>query len=572
MSSAGRPARRRALALVAALAAACTSAPPGEPAFDWILRGGTVYDGSGGPPRVADVALLGERVAAVGNLMGARAARELDVRGLAVAPGFINMLSWATESLIVDGDSQSDIRQGVTLEVMGEGWSMGPLTDAMKEELGKTEGGPQYSVEWTGLMEYLEWLVQRGVSCNVASFVGATTLRIHEIGYADRCPTPAELERMRALLRREMERGALGLGSSLIYAPACYADTAELVALCEVVAEFGGMYITHMRSEGERLLEAIDEVVTIARESGVAAEIYHLKAAGRDNWDKLEPAIARIEAARAAGLAITADVYAYEAGATGLNAAMPPWVQEGGFRAWSDRLRDPGVRERLRAEITTPSAEWENLYLAAGSPEGILLVGFKNPELQKYTGRSLAEVAADLGTSPVDAMMDLVIEDDSRVEAIYFLMSEDNVRRKIAQPWVAFCSDAASLAPEGLFLRSHPHPRAYGNFARLLGRYVRDEGVMPLEEAVRRLTSFPADNLGIAERGRLVPGFFADVAVFDPREIRDHATFEEPHRFATGVQHVFVNGEIVLRDGEHTGRRPGRVVRGPGAGARRGAR
>jgi N-acyl-D-amino-acid deacylase len=481
-----------------------------------------------------------------------------------VSPGFINMLSWATESLIEDGRAQSDIRQGVTLEVFGEGWSMGPLNGPMKEEVVERQGDIKYDIEWTTLGEYLEYLVERGVAPNVASFVGATTVRIHEIGYEDRPATPEELGRMTDLVRQAMEEGALGLGSSLIYAPAFYANTQELVELAGLAAEYGGMYISHIRSEGNRLLEAVDELIAIADDAGIAAEIYHLKAAGQANWRKLNDVFARVEAARSEGLRITADIYTYTAGATGLDAAMPPWVQEGGHRSWVERLKDPAIRERVKREMQTSTDEWENLLLAAGGPEKVLLVEFKNERLKPLTGKTLAEVAAMRGASPEETAMDLVIEDDSRVGAVYFIMSEENVARKIARPWVSFGSDAAALAPEGLFLKSNPHPRAYGNFARLLGKYVREERVIPLEEAVRRLTSLPASNLKISRRGTLEPGFFADVVVFDPDAIIDHATFSEPHRYATGVVHALVNGVQVLRGGEHTGALPGRVVRGPG--------
>jgi N-acyl-D-amino-acid deacylase len=531
---------------------------------DVVLRGGTIYDGSGGPPVVGDVAIDGERIVGVGDLGRVRGTRELDVAGLAVAPGFINMLSWATESLIEDGRSLSDIVQGVTLEVFGEGWSEGPLTEAMRAEVVENQADIKYDVTWTTLGDYLEHLVERGVSTNVASFVGATTVRIHELGYEDRPPTPEELARMQDLVRAAMAEGALGVGSSLIYAPAFYAETDELVALAAAAGESGGLYISHMRSEGNRLLEAVDELVTISREAGVPAEIYHLKAAGEANWGKLGEVIAKVEAARAEGLAITADMYNYTAGATGLDAAMPPWVQEGGHDAWVERLKDPAVRARVIADMRTPTDEWENLMLAAGSPDKVLLVGFKNDALKPLTGKTLAEVAAARGVSPEDAAIDLVIEDDSRVGTVYFLMSEDNVRRQVALPWVSFGSDAGSEAPEGVFLKSNPHPRGYGNFARLLGRYVRDEKLVPLAAAIRRLTSLPATNLKLRDRGRLVPGHFADLAVFDPAAIQDHATFDKPHQLATGMVHVFVNGVQVLADGEHTGAKPGQVVRGPG--------
>jgi N-acyl-D-amino-acid deacylase len=537
--------------------------------YDVVIRGGTIYDGSGSPPFVGDLAIRGDTIAAIGSLGNARGRVEIDAAGLAVAPGFINMLSWATESLIADGRSQSDIRQGVTLEVFGEGWSMGPLNEAMRREILERQGDIKYEIPWTTLGEYLEYLVRRGVSTNVASFVGATTVRIHVLGYENRPPTPEEMERMRQLVRQAMEEGALGVGSSLIYAPAFYASTEELIELCKVAAEYGGMYISHIRSEGNRLLEAIDELIRIAREAKIPAEIYHLKAAGRANWPKLDEAIRRIEAARAQGLRITANMYPYTAGATGLDAAMPPWVQEGGHRAWIERLKNPAIRQRVTREMRTPTDRWENLYLMAGSPENVLLVGFKNEALKPLTGKTLAEVARLRGRSPEDTIIDLVIEDDSRVGAVYFLMSEENVRKQIALPWMSFGSDAESLAPEGVFLKANPHPRAYGTFARVLGRYVREEKIIPLEEAIRRMTSLPAENLKLDRRGRLKVGYFADVVVFDPAKVQDHATYERPHQYATGVIHVFVNGVPVLRNGEHTGATPGRVVRGPGYKAAR---
>jgi N-acyl-D-amino-acid deacylase len=495
---------------------------------------------------------------------GVTARRTVDARGLAVAPGFINMLSWATESLIHDGRSQSDIRQGVTLEVMGEGWSMGPLNPQMKDAIAKDQGDIKFPVEWTTLDEYLRFLVRRKISCNVASFVGPETLRIHELGYEDREPTAAELARMQALARTAMHEGALGIASSLIYAPGFYAKTDELIALCKVAAEYDGLYISHLRSEGNQFVEALDELLTIAREAKIRAEVYHLKAAGRANWPKLDTVIRKIEAARASGLAITADMYTYTAGQTGLDAAMPPWVQEGGYPEWAKRLQDPAIRERVRREMSTPTDKWENLYLAAGSADRVILVGFKNEKLKPLTGKTLAEVSKLRGKSPEETAMDLVVEDGSRVGTVYFLMSEDNVRKQIKLPWVSFCSDSPSLAPEGVFLKSSTHPRAYGSFARLLGRYVRDEKLIPLADAIRRLTSFPAENLRLKQRGWLRPGYFADIVAFDPARVQDHATFEKPHQYSTGVVHVWVNGEQVLLDGEHTGAKPGQVVRGPG--------
>ena len=547
-----------ALALLSTLSSCAPAAR-----YDLILRGGTIYDGTGAPGVVGDVAISGDRVAAVGDLGRAEGDAEIDVSGLAVAPGFVNMLSWAVSTLIHDGRSQSDIRQGVTLEVFGEGMSMGPMNDEMKRRNREQQDSIRYDIEWTTLGEYLEFLERKGVAPNVASFVGATTVRVHEIGYQDRPPTAEELDSMRALVRTAMEEGALGVGSSLIYAPAFYASTEELVELCKVAAEYGGMYISHMRSEGARLLEAIDELIAIAREAGLPAEIYHLKASGKDNWGKLDQAIAKVEEARAAGIRVTADMYTYIAGSTGLDATMPPWVQEGGLEAWIERMKDPAIRARLGVEMTTPTDAWENMYHAAAA-EGILLVGFRNPALRTLIGKTLAQVAAERGKEGWETAIDLVIEDGSRVDSVYFMMSEDNVRRQIPLPWVSFGSDAGSMAPEGAFLDASTHPRAYGNFARLLGRYVRDEKLLPLEEAIRKLTSLPVENLGVRDRGRLESGYFADVVVFDPATIQDHATFEEPHRFATGMRHVWVNGVQVLRDGEHTGELPGRVVRGPG--------
>jgi N-acyl-D-amino-acid deacylase len=529
--------------------------------YDLIIRGGTLYDGSGTQPAVGDVAIGNDRIVAVGQLPNAKGRAEIDATGLAVAPGFINMLSWANESLLADGRSQSDIRQGVTLEVFGEGWSMGPLSPAMRADMIRTQGDIKYEVPWTTLAEYLDHLVARGVSPNVASFVGATTIRVHVLGYEDRRPRPAELSAMRQLVRREMEAGALGIGSSLIYAPAHYAGTDELIELCKVAAEYGGVYISHIRSEGNRLVESVDELLRIAREAKIAAEIYHLKAAGRENWPKQDEVIRRIEQARAAGLKITADMYPYTAGATGLDAAMPPWVQEGGLQRWIERLRDPKVRERVAREMRTRTDEWENLLLAAGRPENVLLVGFDNKDLRHLTGKTLAEVAARRGQSVEETAMDLVIEDGSRVGTVYFFMHEEGVRQKIKLPWCSFGSDAASVANEGLFLNVQPHPRAYGCFARVLRKYVREEQLIPLEEAVRKMTSLPAETLGLDHRGRLAPEFFADIVVFDPKTIQDHATFEQPHQYATGVKHVLVNGQLVLKDGEHTGATPGRVVR-----------
>lgn len=540
--------------------AACS--PPAS--YDVILRGGTLYDGSGSAPYVGDLAIDDDKIVALGDVGKAVADVEIDVGGLAVAPGFVNMMSWANESLIEDGRSQSNIRQGVTLEVMGEGESMGPLNDDMKAELASLQSDIQYDVEWTTLDDYLEFLVRRGVSPNVASFIGAGTPRQYVIGHEDRPPTPDELDEMRALVRAAMEDGALGVASSLMYPPGLFADTDELVELSKVAAEYNGMYISHMRDEGAHMIEAIEELLTIAREAKIRAEIYHLKSSGRPNWHLFDQAVAMVEAAHAEGLEITADVYTYPAGATGLNVTVPPWVQEGGFEASLERMRDPELRERIIREMNTPSDEWENMFLMAGSPENILMVGFKNDALKPLTGRTVADVAAMRGTSPEETILDLIVEDGSRISTVYFTQSEDIVRRVVALPWVSFNSDEASLAPEGVFLESNPHPRAYGSFARVLGKYVRDEKVLTLEEAIRKLAALPAQTMKIDRRGELKSGFYADVAVFDPDGIQDHATFVEPHQYATGMVHVFINGRLVLKDGEHTGATPGRVVRGPG--------
>ena len=547
------------LTLLLALLGACSSS---SRTFDLLITNGTIYDGNGGEPFQADIAVVNDRIVAIGALNGL-AKQTIDAAGYAVAPGFINMLSWATESLAIDGRSQSDIRQGVTLEVFGEGNSEGPINETMRQDIIDSGGFGGADVSWTTLDEYLQFLIDRGISTNIASFIGATTVRKHEIGYENRAPTAGELERMQELVRQAMEDGALGLGSSLIYAPAFYAKTEELIALAKVVGEYDGMYISHLRSEGNRLLEAVDELIRIAREGDVAAEIYHLKMAGTQNWHKFDEAVARVEAARAEGLQITADMYTYTAGSTGLDAAMPPWVQEGGYAAWRERLLDPELRARVLAEMTEPTDEWENLWLASGT-EGTLLVGFNNPELRRYTGMTLSEVAAERGTSDADTIIDLVIEDGSRVQVVYFMMSEENVARGIALPWVSFASDAQSMAAEGVFLERSTHPRAYGNFARVLGKYVRDEKIITLPEAIRKLSKLPASNLKIRNRGELVEGYFADIVVFDPTTVSDHASFSDPHQYSTGMAYVIVNGEIVIRDGEHTGALPGQIVRGPG--------
>ncbi len=536
---------------------------PSDADYNVVIRGGTVYDGLGGDPVVTDLGITEDRITAIGDLSAYSGITEIDAREMAVAPGFINMLSWATESLIEDGRGMSDIVQGVTLEVMGEGSSMGPYSDAMKQEELERQGSVRYAIEWTTLGEYLEFLETKGISPNVASYVGATTLRVHEVGYDNRPATKDELSRMQDLVRQAMREGALGVGSSLIYAPGNFANTDELIALVDVAAEYGGAYISHIRSEGNRLEEGVQELIKIASITGAPAEIYHLKASGKENWHKMVKIFDLVEAAQQAGLEITADMYNYTAGSTGLDATMPLWVQEGGHDAWVANLQDPEIKSRVVTEMKLPTDEWENFYVAAG-PENILLVGFKNEKLRSLVGKTLQEVADERGTDPAVTAVDLVVEDNSRVDAVFFLMSEENVRRKVAKSWVSFGSDARALASEGVFLESGPHPRTYGNFSRLLGKYVREEKIVSLQEAIRRMTSLPAYNIGIQERGEIREGYFADVVVFDPEKITDHATFEEPHQYATGVQHVFVNGEQVLRYGKHTGATPGRVVRGPG--------
>ena len=537
--------------------------------YDLILRNGLLYDGSGTPPVKGDLAIRGDTIVAIGQLPAdAQANRELDVQGMAIAPGFINMLSWSVESLIEDGRSQSEIRQGVTLEVMGEGSSMGPLSDEMKKSGPGTymaQGDIHYEVEWTTLGEYLAWLEQRGVSCNIASFIGSSTLRIYAMGYEDRPPEWEEMDVMKDLLREAMEEGAMGMSAALIYTPAVYSDTEELVELAQVVAEYDGMYISHIRSESQTFLEAMEEFLEIAEQADVRAEVYHLKAAGRVNWHKLDEAIAMIEEAQANGLRVTADMYTYTYSGTGLDTCIPPWAHEGGHDKMMQRLRDPQTRERIKTDMNTPSDNWDNMFTEyTNRAENILLAGFKKEELKPLQGKRLSEVMAERGTSAEDTIIDLILEDDSRIFTIYFNMDEGNLRKQIALPWVSFCSDAESQAPEGVFLKTNPHPRAYGAFARLLAKYVRDEGIIPLEEAIRRLTSFPAANLKIEKRGALREGYYADVVVFDPAAVQDHATPENPHQYATGMTHVFVNGVQVLEDGEHTGAKPGRVVRGPG--------
>jgi len=548
---------------IAFVAVWLSSAAPAPVDYSVLIRGGTIYDGSGGQPFVGDIAIKGDRIVYVGPEAPGQAARVIDASGKAVSPGFINMLSWANEDLIADPRGMSDTSQGVTLEVMGEGDSMGPLTPEMKRLELKRQGDIKFPIKWTTLGDYLDWLTHKGITPNVTSFVGATTVRVHELGEKDVDPTPAQLERMRALVRQAMKEGAVGVGSSLIYAPATYAETPELVALAHEAALCGGMYISHMRDEGPKLLEAIDELVTISRESGAPAEIYHYKQAGKGNWDKIDAAIARVNAARASGLRITADMYTYAASSTGFDAAFPTWMQDGGLEAWIRRLKDPATRERAIAEMQGPKGT-ENAKLVVDDPDKVLLVGFKTAKLKPLTGKTLGEVARARGKSPAETAADLIVEDGTRIQVVYFSMNPDNVKREVALPWMSFGSDAGSQAPEGVFLKSSTHPRAYGNVARLLGHYVRDEKALPLADAIHRLSWLPATNLGIRGRGALRNGYYADVVVFDPAKIQDNATFAKPQQLATGVNDVFINGVQVLNDGKHTGAKPGRFVHGPG--------
>jgi N-acyl-D-amino-acid deacylase len=552
------------LTIVLAMSAQDSSVSPVSADFDVIIRGGKVYDGTGAEPRQADVAIRGDRIAGINDFKSAKARTIIDAKGLAVAPGFINMLSWSTESLIQDGRSQSEIRQGVTTEIMGEGESMGPVNDRVREHMLREQTDIKYDIKWNTLGEYLQYLEKRGISCNVASFIGATTIREYVIGFEDKPPTPEQLEQMRDLVRKEMEAGALGIGTSLIYPPAFYSKTEELIELCKVAAKYQGKYISHMRSEGNQIFEALDELLRISREANIPAEVYHIKASGEKNWRKEDELLARIERAQKEGLNVRANMYTYTAAGTGLDACLPPWTENGGYPALFKRLRDPATREEIKAQVKIDSDQWENLYLTAGSPDKILLVGFKSDKLKPLTGKTLAEVAKMRGTDPIGTMMDLIAEDESRIGTIYFIMSEDNVKKELAKPWISFGSDEASQAPEPPFTKSNPHPRAYGNFARVLGKYVRDEKVVPMKEAIHRLSGLPATNLGLDHRGFLQEGMFADVVVFDPATIADRATFEKPHQYAVGMKHVLVNGVQVIKDGEHTGAKPGRALWGPG--------
>jgi N-acyl-D-amino-acid deacylase len=533
------------------------------PRYDSIIRHGMIYDGSGSPAYKGDIGIRQDTIAFIGDLSGAEAARDLDAKGMAVSPGFIDMQSQSMQSLLQDGRSMGAIRQGVTLEIFGEGSSEGPYTDSMAASEQREEGDIRYKVSWKTLKDYLQYLQKNGVSTNVASFVGAATIRENLLAFTDKTPDSAQLEKMKTLVRQAMEDGALGIGSALIYAPGSYAKTPELIGLCQAAAPYGGLYISHVRSEGNQLLQAADELIRIARDAHIPAIFYHLKAAGKSNWSKLDPLIAKIDSARKTGLDISACMYTYTAGATGFDASMPTDVQEGGLDKWIERLKNPAIRKKVIREMQTPSNEWENLYLGAGA-DNIICTGFKQDSLKYLTGKRLTEIARLRHTSPEETIIDLVIQDHSRVEVIYFLMSEENVQKEIRLPYMTFGSDEASMAPEGVFLKSSCHPRAYGNFARLLGTYVRDEKLISPEEAIHKLSGMPAARLRLKKRGVLLPGNYADIVIFDPATIKANATYEQPHQLATGVQNVFVNGTEVLKDGQHTGAKPGRVVYGPG--------
>ncbi|MEX2238685.1 MAG: D-aminoacylase [Dehalococcoidia bacterium] len=533
--------------------------------FDLVVRSGTIYDGLGGEPYAADLAITGDQIAAVAPGLDADGAQVVEATGLAVAPGFINMLSHSYYSVLVDPRSMSELKQGVTTQIIGEGNSPGPLTPEERRLLVEKQTVWKFDVPWTRLSECLAYLQQKGTSQNFASFVGEATLRMHGPGHENRPATREEMATMCAVFAEEMADGALGLGTSLIYPPAFFFSTEELIELAKVAARYRGKYISHMRSESTRLLEAIDELVRISREAGLPAEIWHFKAAGQTNWDKMQAAIDRVEAARAEGLKITADIYPYTAGATGLSNCIPPWFHEGGSPKLYERLADPAARAEMRQAIqSTEGVDWENLYAGAGGPEGVLILGTRKDENRKYQGKTLAQVAEMEGTDPLEALFDLVARDRSRVDTAYFMISEDNMRLVMQQPWVSFGSDSPSTAPEGVFLKTSTHPRAYGCFARVLGRYVREEKLLSLPEAVRRMTSLPAGNLGLDRRGRLAEGHFADIVIFDPDTVADRSTYDAPQQYAVGVRDVIVNGVVTLRDGEFAGNLAGRTLYGPG--------
>jgi N-acyl-D-amino-acid deacylase len=531
--------------------------------YDTIIRNGMIYDGNGGEPYKGDIGINADTIAFIGDLSKAFAKNEVDAKGNAVAPGFINMMGHSEESLIQDGRGQSDIRQGVTTEIFCES-SMGPLNAKTKKQLQDGQGDIKYKVEWNTLGEYMNFLEKKGISPNIASFIGTDVARVYVLGEDNIAPSPAQLDSMKLLVRQAMEEGALGVTDALIYPPATFAKTDELIALSKEASKYGGTYSSHMRSEGNKLWEAVEELITISKEANIPAEIHHLKAAGKNNWGKMDSVIRRVERARSEGQDITADMYTYIAGATGMTSAFPPTLQDGGFGKLRERLMDPKIRKEMIKAMNTNAVDWENLYYGAGGAEHVLLLGFKQDSLKKFTGKTLAEVAKIRGTSPEETAMDLIIQDSTRVGVAYFLMTEDNVKKQVSLPWVSFGSDEASYTPEGVFLKSNAHPRAYGNFARVIGVYTRDEKLMTLQEAIRKLANLPSKHLKLQKRGELKVGNYADIAVFDPAKVKDNATFEKPHQYSEGMIHVFVNGVQVLKDGEHTNAKPGRFVKGPG--------
>ena len=531
--------------------------------YDTIIRNGMVYDGNGGEPFKADIAINKDTIAFIGDLKNAHAKDEIDAGGKAVAPGFINMMGHSEESLFQDGRAQSDIRQGVTTEIFDE-MSYGPLNDIMKEQLQRGQGDIKYNVTWNTLGEYMNTLEHKGISCNIASFVGAGTVRQYVIGEDDKAPTAQQLDSMKLLVDTAMEEGALGVTCALIYPPDNFAKTDELVALCKEASKYGGTYISHIRSEGNQLTQAVSEITTIAKEATIPVEICHLKAAGKDNWNKVDSVIAMVETARKQGIAITANMYTYTAAATGLTSCFPPTLQDGGFGKLRVRLQDPVIRKQMVKVMHTNANDWENLYYGSGGPENILLLQFKQDSLKKFTGKTVAEVARIRGTTPEETAMDLIVQDSTRVGVAYFLMNENNVQKEVALPWVSFGSDEASYAPEGVFLKSNAHPRAYGCFARVIGKYTRDEKLMTLQQAIYKLAKLPATNINLKKRGVLTVGNYADIVIFDPNTVQDHATYDKPHQYATGVSDVFVNGVQVLKNNEHTDALPGRFLKGPG--------
>jgi len=550
-------------ALVAALAIAASACGGGE-RFDLVLANGWIVDGTGNPRYRADVGVRGDRIAAIGRLTDARARRRIDVTGLIVAPGFIDMLGWSEINLLADGRAVSKITQGITTEVTGEGTSVAPQTPATIAQDSDTYADLGVTVDWIDLDGYFRRLAASGSAVNVATFVGATQVRRIVLGDADRAPNEEELAAMVALVDTAMMRGAVGVSSSLVYAPAFYATTPEIVALARAARRNGGIYATHLRNEGAGFDAAFDEALAIAQDADVPVEIWHLKRAGRDNWGDMPRVLARIDSARAAGIDVTADVYPYQASATGLDASIPQWAHEGGTDSMIARLQDPATRARIRRELRRPPAGVESFFAGAGGEAGVLVAGVLADSLKYLEGKTVQSIAALWGVDPIDALFDLVVKDRGHTGAIYFSMSEEDVRAAVAYPWTSFCTDFGAVAPEGVLSRDRVHPRVYGSFPRVLGRYVRQRGLLRLEDAIRKMTSQPAQRVGLADRGLLRPGFAADITVFDPATVIDRASFEDPHQVSEGVRYVLVNGQVVLDEGALTDVRPGRGLRGPG--------